>query len=229
VTVLLRLTLRDALFAHWPVDEAVVAARLPPGVRPDTYDGTTYVGLVGVGMSRVRLPRLPPVPHLATFPQVNVRLYGVDDEGRQGVVFCTMDSPRVAGLGARLARLPYLWSSVQTRREGAVVGYEVRRRGSAVRGSLTVRVGPRVVSPTGLDDFLTARWGLFSSAAGGTWYLPLAHPPWELHEAAGVGVDPGLVRAAGFDVGNAPVSLLASPGVDAEFGPPTRVSTGSVR
>ena len=37
---------RDLTFLHWAVDPGLVASRMPPGVRPDTLDGVTYVGLI---------------------------------------------------------------------------------------------------------------------------------------------------------------------------------------
>ncbi len=35
---------RDLTFLHWAVAPEEVAHRMPPGVRPDTLDGVTYVG-----------------------------------------------------------------------------------------------------------------------------------------------------------------------------------------
>lgn len=222
---LLQLALIDAVFAHWPVDPLVVTSRLPPGVQPDTWDGVTYVGVVGVRMHHVRVSPLPAVPYVATFDQVNVRVYGVCADGRRGVVFCCMDTGRFAArLFGRLSGLPYVWSHVRQRREGSVLGYTVERRGEpSTSGSLVVRTGPPRTIADGLAEFLTARWGLFARVAGSTSYLPLAHRPWPLHEASAVDVDSNLVRAAGFDIDDEPVSLLWSPGVDAVFRAPSRV------
>ncbi len=77
----------DLAFVHWAVPPSAVAPLLPPGVRPDTLHGVTYVGLVAFRMHRVGWFRLPGVPYLGTFPETNVRLYSVDGHGRRGVVF----------------------------------------------------------------------------------------------------------------------------------------------
>ena len=42
----------DLAFVHWAVPPSAVAPLLPPGVRPDTLHGVTYVGLVAFRMHR---------------------------------------------------------------------------------------------------------------------------------------------------------------------------------
>ena len=74
-------------FLHWAVDPARVAPLLPPGTRPDVFDGRTYVGLVPFRMVGVGVGRGPGVPYFGTFLETNVRLYSVDSTGRRGVVF----------------------------------------------------------------------------------------------------------------------------------------------
>jgi uncharacterized protein len=229
----LRQVLVDAVLAHWEVAPAAVVPHLPPGIRPDTWEGRAYVGLVGVRMVGVRPPGLPTLPHLGTFAQVNVRVYGVDPDGRRGVVFCSLDAARlVPALVGRAGGLAYRWSAVRSVREGDVLGYAVRRRalragagrtGRPVGGSLVVRTGAPV-EPTPLDDFLTARWGLFVARGGRTWHCPLDHSPWLLGSASVVTVDAGLVRSAGFVVGETPDGLAWSRGVTARFGHPAPVT-----
>jgi len=42
--VMMKQSWRDLTFLHWAVAPEEVAHRMPPGVRPDTLDGVTYVG-----------------------------------------------------------------------------------------------------------------------------------------------------------------------------------------
>ena len=79
-------------FMHWAVDPADVAPFMPRGVRPDEFDGATYVGLVPFRMVDAGLGRRHPTPYLGTFLECNVRLYSVDDEGRHGVVFRSLEA-----------------------------------------------------------------------------------------------------------------------------------------
>ena len=103
---------RDISFLHWRVDPDVVAPLLPRGVRPDVYDGSGWVGLIPFRMVDAGLGRRGPVPRLGTFLETNVRLYSVDDAGRHGVVFRSLEADRLPVVAA--ARLgfgvPYQWA-----------------------------------------------------------------------------------------------------------------------
>ncbi|MEU3688433.1 YqjF family protein [Streptomyces narbonensis] len=218
----------DLAFVHWPVDPDVVAPLLPAGTVPDTLNGVTYVGLVAFRMHRVGWFRLPGVPYLGSFPETNVRLYSVDARGRRGVVFRSLDASRLVpvAFGRALFRLPYVWSRMAVRHDGATVAYSSSRRLPGPRGAhsrIVLRVGERVEEPTELEHFLTARWGMHTAFFGRPLYLPNSHPRWPLHRAELLACEEDLVAAAGLPrpVG-APVSVLYSPGVPVEFGLPPR-------
>src|ERR671920_812049 len=121
---------RDLTFLHWAVDPKQVAHRMPPGVRPDTLDGVTYVGLIPFRMFDAGIARGPGVPWLGSFLETNVRLYSVDDTGRRGIVFLSLDADRAAVVvGARAAfGLPYRWARMRYRARGGVHTYDARLR-----------------------------------------------------------------------------------------------------
>ncbi|NUU23874.1 MAG: DUF2071 domain-containing protein [Streptomycetaceae bacterium] len=226
---------RDLTFLHWAVDPEAVAGLLPPGTRPDTHEGWTYVGLVPFRMERVGIGRGPGIPYLGTFAETNVRLYSVDAAGRRGVVFRSLEAARLPPvLVARAAfALPYMWARMDVARLGTPDApefrYTTRRRAPGPRGtggSVHIRVGAPVVEPDPLTVFLTARWGLHVAWHGRTLYLPNTHPRWPLHEAELLGLDDDLVAAAGLPTPTGPpMSVLYSPGVRAHFGPPSHCPT----
>ncbi|MFE7628840.1 YqjF family protein [Kocuria sp. NPDC057446] len=217
----------DAVFLHWRIPVPAAAARMPPGVRPDVVDGSAWVGLVGFRMHRIRLGAAVPLPWLGSFPEINVRLYSREPDGTRGVVFLSLDAPRLAVvLGARAAGLPYVWSqcrAVGPGRSDPGVGYDVRRRGGRTTSAFAVRPDPTVRADDELSVELTARFGLHSRFAGRTVHVPVSHEAWTLHPATVTHVVDGLVAAAGIDVEGPPASVLYSSGVRTRIGRPRTV------
>jgi uncharacterized protein YqjF (DUF2071 family) len=220
----------DLCFVHWEIDPELVSPLLPAGTSPDLLDGRTYVGLIAFRVRRTGLLGLPGVPYFGDFPETNVRLYSVDEHGRRGVVFRSMDASRLLPvLAARAAvRLPYVWSKMSVRREGDVLSYTCHRRWPGPRGTrsfLSIRVGERIGQPTDLEHFVTARWGLHNDWFGRSLHLRNAHPRWSLYRADLLSCADELVAAAGLPAPTAaPVSVLYSPGVPARFGRPAGYS-----
>jgi uncharacterized protein YqjF (DUF2071 family) len=166
------------------------------------------------------------VPYFGTFLETNVRLYGVDESGRRGVVFASLEASRLATVAVTRAvtGLNYLWARMRLERDGDVIRYDTRRRWPGPAGtasSVTVRLGAPV-EPTPLEQFLTARWGLFlPDRRGRTRYWPNEHPSWPLRAATIEHLDDGLLAAAGFGglAATPPDSVLFSEGVRTRFGP----------
>ncbi len=221
---------RDVLFVHWRVDRTAVAPLLPTGTRPDTLapDGTddgetTWVGLICFRFTDTRFPPVS-VGRVGDFVEVNVRVYTVDEQGRRGVVFLSLDAGKLAPtLGARVATgLPYWWAIAEQRRPGSDrLAYAVRRHGTHLRSMVDVRTGGPIDEPSTLETFLTARWGMHVRRGGRTRFWPNEHEPWPLHRASVVSLRDDLLRAAGLPFALAelePDSVLWSPGVVTRFG-----------
>src|SRR3954454_9636583 len=121
---------RDLTFLHWAVEPGLVAHRMPPGVRPDTLDGATYVGLIPFLMVGAGIGRVSAVPWLGSFLETNVRLYSVDETGRRGIVFLSLDTDRAAVVaGARAGfGLPYRWARMHHTVDGDVHTYAAHVR-----------------------------------------------------------------------------------------------------
>ncbi|WP_245607240.1 YqjF family protein [Pseudonocardia spinosispora] len=229
---LLRQQWRDVAFLHWAVRPEQVGPFLPRGTRPDVLDGHTYVGLVLFRMVGTGFGRGPPLPWLGTFLETNVRLYSVDETGRRGVVFLSLDADRAPIVAAARVGfgLPYRWARMRVADDGgALRTYTTSLRWPGVRASSKVVIRPGEDLVTGpLESFLTARWGLHTTRFGRTWYLPNSHEPWPLRAADLVEIDDGLVASVGLRNAIAdsdgrqrrPDHVAFSPGVSAEFGRP---------
>jgi uncharacterized protein len=215
-----------ASFLHWRVEPSVVAPLLPPGTRPDEFDGSTWVGLIGFHMSEFAIRPGPPLPYVGTFPEINVRLYSVDDEGRRGVVFRSLEATRVLTvLGARLGlNVPYEWARMSmTETPDGALDYRSRRiTGTHPSTHFVVRPGAAIPQPDPLADFLTSRWAMHTRVRGATRYVPNEHEPWPLREAELLTLDDQLIAAAGLPgvASRHPESVLYSAGVRTAFGMP---------
>lgn len=208
----------DLTFLHWRVDPASVAPLLPPGIVPDEHDGGTWVGLIPFLLDRATLFGSPPVPYLGAFVEVNVRLYGVDADGRRGVVFRSLEASRLlAVLAARAVfGLPYQWARTSLVHDGEVIRYESRRYGGGPATRIVARPGERIEADP-LAGFLTARWGMFTTRGA---FFPNTHESWAVHQAELLEFDDELVAAAGLPgvADRPPDSVLFSPGVETWLG-----------
>jgi uncharacterized protein YqjF (DUF2071 family) len=220
---------RSVSFLHWAVEPSKVAGFCPRGTQPDTLDGSTYVGLVAFEMANVGLPHGPSL--LGRFLETNVRLYSVDQTGRRGVVFLSLDTNRllmIAG-GRTLAGVPYRLAEMTHCESDGRHRYTSVLRWPRLTASthLEVRARDRAVDGA-LERFLTARWGLHVRRFGRTWYLPNAHPAWSLRDAELLGYhDGGLLASVGLGelARRGPDHVMFSSGVPALFGLPVKAET----
>ncbi|CAH0301272.1 hypothetical protein SRABI83_04530 [Arthrobacter sp. Bi83] len=197
---------------------------MPPGVLPDVFDGSSWVGLVAFRMQGASLGRGPAVPYFGDFTEVNVRLYSCEPGGRRGVVFLSLDASRFAVLlAARAVGIPYVWSHAHVKPglgPDPAIGYSVRRfrHGAETDFAVTPDLSNQTADPLAIH--LTARFGLHTRLLGRTIYVPNTHTPWPLHRAKLTVLDDQLVAAAGITVSGTPESVLFSPGVGTRFGLP---------
>lgn len=206
----------DFVFLHWRVSPEIVAPFMPPGTRPDVdANGDAWVGLIPFVLSDHAFLPLPPVPGLGTFIEINVRTYSIDEAGRRGVVFRSLDAEQLPSvLAARaLFGLPYQWMRAQQHIAEGTLEYRSRRRtGTHPTTHIHARPGTTTVD-TELSRFLTARWGFHERHLGRTLYARNTHEPWTLVDAELLHLDDQLLAAAGFPdlTARAPDSVLATP------------------
>lgn len=85
----------NLIMANYAVDPSVLLPFLPKGVELDTFNGKTYVSLVGFMFKNTRLFKVP-IPFLGTFEEINLRFYVVRkdaNENSRGVVFVNETIP----------------------------------------------------------------------------------------------------------------------------------------
>ena len=84
---------------NYEVDPGLLSCYVPQGTSLDSFQGKTYVSLVGFRFCRTKLLGRFPIPFHANFDEVNVRFYVCRKEGgeeRRGVVFIAEVVPKRA-------------------------------------------------------------------------------------------------------------------------------------
>jgi uncharacterized protein len=203
----------DLLFAHWPVDVAVLRRLVPPGLAVDEYDGTSFVGVVPFRMSGVMFRPLPDLPWVSAFPEINVRLY-VKRDGRPGVWFLSLDArnPLAVWAARRFFHLPYFRAQMACEREGRRVRYASERIDEPRPARFRASYGPTSAIDEAragtLEHFLTERYCLYAQAPNGRlWRAEVHHVPWPLQAAEAAIERNELTSSHGFELVG-PLALL---------------------
>ena len=198
-------TWNDLLFAHWPIPIAQLRPLVPDGLVIETFDGQCWIGVVPFWMSEIRGRGLPTVPGFSRLPELNVRTY-VSYGGKAGVYFFSLDiTSHLAVWGARtFYHLPYFHAAMHCREEGGRILYSSTRDSVAGADTRSVRspdgrpplhqpaefVGsyrpigpPRIRDKGSLEDFLTARYCLYTVHQNQIYRCDIHHLPWPLQDA----------------------------------------------
>jgi hypothetical protein len=216
---------RDLAYIHWRYDPALLQSLMPEGIEVDTFDGSSWVGLIPFSMRNISFPFIPPVPYFGSFPEVNVRTY-VKRNGVPGVWFFSLDVNRL--IPAFVARttyfIPYCWGRASHTKEDQHLRTTVKRRWpSRSSTQIELTIGAEIKEPTDLAHFLSARWGLYSKGFGGRLrYAPVDHEQWQLYEANIVNLEDHLVMAAGLPAPTGEAHVMFSPGVSVRIGKPRK-------
>jgi uncharacterized protein YqjF (DUF2071 family) len=236
----MRMRWSEVTFLHWPYEPDRVQRLLPAGLTAERFDGSAWVGLVPFRMT-VRASRGPAVPWISYFPETNVRTYVRAPDGTTGIWFFSLDAAQPgAVLTARAwLGLPYRWARMAVRvdgggGDGSVVRYRCARHdrpgragqsGPRPTSTADIRIGPPIDrgDVSELDEFLTARFRLYSAARGSLLSMPAEHGPWPLHRARTLGMRDRLVQAAGLPPPAGDPLVLYSPGVDVRVGRAKRI------
>jgi len=128
----------NLVMLNYEVQPSLLNCYLPAGTSLDSFDGKTYVSLVGFRFLRTKLFGLFPVPFHRDFDEVNLRFYvrrKAGNEIRRGVVFIAEIVPRRAI--AATARIVYgenyrhapMRHRIETPEAGKTAEYEWQVRG----------------------------------------------------------------------------------------------------
>jgi uncharacterized protein YqjF (DUF2071 family) len=184
---------RDLLMLNYEVDPAYLQKYIPAGTELDSFDGKTYVSLVGFRFRRTKLLGTIPIPFHTEFEEINLRFHVRRSEGgeiRRGVVFIAEIVPKRAI--AFTARLFYNENYVRRPMAHRVfskdskVEVEYSCRSGNQRCKLQAHAGgaPSLPAEGSLEQFITEHyWGYSRQPNGGTVEYHVAHVPWKVWNA----------------------------------------------
>jgi uncharacterized protein len=184
------------LFLHWRFQPELIQKTLPRGLQVDVYDESAWVGIVPFEMQGVRPARCPAIFGISNFPELNLRTYVLDREGRPGVWFYSLDAsqPVAVWIARQLFHLPYYLADMRASLGPTGVHYRSRRKGTPQ--TLVYRyspTGPQVEAAFGsLEFFLVERYRLFGQAGTRLTTGRVYHQPYRLSGADLEQFDAGL-------------------------------------
>jgi len=203
----MRQSWRDLLFAHWPLPVVAVRPLVPPAFELDVFAGDAWVSIVPFRMADVRPARLPALPWLSAFPELNVRTY-VTAPGptgvKPGVFFFSLDAanPVAVAIARRFYHLPYYRAAIRLTEDARAMHYaSLRTHPHAAPARFEARYVPtggiEPARPGTLDHWLAERYCLYTTDARGRPYrAEIHHAPWPL-QAAEAEIIENTVAAAG--------------------------------
>lgn len=194
----------DLLFAHWPVDAAVLRPLVPARFDIDLHDGQAWLAIVPFRMTNVAPRGVPALPWVSAFPELNVRTY-VRADGHAGVYFFSLDAanPVAVGVARTLAHLPYHTAEMHVDETAGWIHYTSQRKSSGKTPAELVAkyrpVGlPHPPAAGTLEHFLTERYCLFTvDSSSHAYRLDIHHPPWPLQGAEAAITANTMAEAAG--------------------------------
>jgi uncharacterized protein len=190
---------RDLVMLNYVVDPELLSEYVPGGTALDSFEGRTYLSLVGFRFEDTRLLGRVAVPFHTNFDEVNLRFYvrrRCGSEDRRGVVFIAEVVPRRAV--AAIARLLYgenyrcfpMKHSIQTEGIGKKMEYEWRVGGEWYRLRAQTKGHPAHPQDGSLEQFITEHyWGYSAQSNGGCLEYRVTHEPWRVWGSSEAGFE----------------------------------------
>jgi uncharacterized protein YqjF (DUF2071 family) len=188
---------RHLVILNYEIDPAALRPLVPRGTELDSWNGRTFVSVVGFLFLRARVLGVP-IPFHRNFEEVNLRFYvrrQACGESRRGVVFIKEVAPRAAiALVAKwcynenYVTLP-MRSQVQlpdasNGMRGAVV-YAWGSRPKASSVGAEFHGEPSRPGPGSEEEFITEHyWGYVTQRDGSAMEYRVEHPPWQVWRAS---------------------------------------------
>ena len=187
---------RYLVMLNYEIEPAILLPLTPKGTELDTWNGKTFVSMVGFHFRNTRVMGWA-IPFHQNFEEINLRFYvrhKAEDGWRRGVVFVKEIVPRAAiALAARwlynenYVALPtgnVVCQSKDAANKVDSVKYYWTFDNRVHFIELVTRGGPSRFVEGSEEEFIAQHfWGYSSQKDGGTVEYRVAHPPWRVWQA----------------------------------------------
>jgi uncharacterized protein len=184
---------RQLVFLNYAVYPTLLRNYVPRGTLLDSFDGKTYISLVGFRFCKTRLFGKLAIPFHSEFEEVNLRFYvrrEVGSEVRRGVVFIKEIVPKPAiALTARIAygenyiSLP-MSHKVEAVSERLNLEYAWKHEGNWAQISASTDSAEKLPAERSLEQYITEHyWGYSKQKSGGTVEYRVEHESWPVRGA----------------------------------------------
>jgi uncharacterized protein YqjF (DUF2071 family) len=188
---------RHLAMLNYEVDPALLAPFVPRGTTLDTWNGATFISIVGFHFRHTRVLSVP-IPFHRHFEEVNLRLYVRREEAgeiRRGVTFIRELVPRraIAYVARLMYNEPYTALPMRHRiresraHDGTVdlVEYEWRHASQWTRLAVEPVGPPQPLRAGSEEEFITEHyWGYTVQRDGGTVEYRVEHPRWNVWQVS---------------------------------------------
>lgn len=184
---------------NYEIEPAVLRSFIPAGTELDSWQGRTYISVVGFQFLQTRVWGLP-LPFHRNFEEVNLRFYvrrKAADGWRRGVVFVKELVPRgaIAFVARAFYNEPYVALPMSHQIEATdgivrLARYAWRFNGREQALKLVTRSLAQTIAAGSEAEFITEHyWGYNTQRTGATLEYQVEHPRWRVYEAAEASLD----------------------------------------
>ncbi|WP_176330380.1 YqjF family protein [Oceanobacillus rekensis] len=179
----------DLLFMHSPVPIETITKYIPKSLELDTFDGSAWITIIPFKVSNMRPRKMPPIPFLHSYLELNVRTY-VKHKGIQGIYFFSLDADKLlAVLGARLATLPYFYANINLKKKKETFYFDSTRKGKSeatFKGSYRPVLEAYYPERTSLTYWLLERYFLWSHRNNSLFRWAIHHRRWKIYDVKAI-------------------------------------------
>lgn len=176
---------RHLLFLHWKYDKEKIQKNLPEGLHVDTFEDNAYITIVPFFIQNLRIGKLPSLPFLSNFIEVNVRTYVYDRNGNPGIWFYSLDinSIMATTFARHFFSLPYQNAKLVSKIANNEISISGQRKNQV---TMNFNFFPELntesftAEPNSLDFFLLERYALFSFKNNQLYIERIHHSPYLL-------------------------------------------------